>query len=60
MKEHNMSVGANVLMTLKHKMKNLRDELDDYKDKYDEKCHELEHEKAERAVVCFSCIDIFT
>ena len=38
--------GSNVLMSLKNKMQNLRDELEKYKDMYDEKCQELDEEKS--------------
>ena len=59
----NMSAGgSNVLMSLKNKMQNLRDELEKYKDMYDEKCQELDEEKAKSQEVSslgFSFLPVF-
>jgi len=43
--------GANssgVLVVLKQKMQNLRDDLDKYRDMYEEKCEEAEGERSRR------------
>ena len=63
LEEINMSGGgSNVLMSLKNKMQNLRDELEKYKDMFDEKCQELEEEKAksqEVSSLTFSFLPVF-
>ena len=63
LEEINMSAGgSNVLMSLKNKMQNLRDELEKYKDMFDEKCQELEEEKAKSQEVSslkFSFLPVF-
>ena len=43
--------GASVLMQLKNKMQQLREDLEDYKDKLEAKEHELNQEKEKRAEV---------
>jgi len=39
---------SGVLVVLKQKMQNLRDELEKYKDLYEEKCEEVESERSRR------------
>ena len=46
-----MQGGASVLVQLKNKMQQLRDDLEDYKDKLEGKEHELQQEKDKRAEV---------
>jgi len=39
---------SGVLVTLKQKMQNLKDDLEKYKDLYEEKCEEVESERSQR------------
>ena len=42
------NTGSGVLVVLKQKMQNLRDDLEKYKDMYEEKCEEAENERSRR------------
>jgi len=45
------SAGSGVLVVLKQKMQNLKDDLEKYKDMYEEKCNEVERERSRRSQV---------
>ena len=42
------SSGSGVLVVLKQKMQNLRDDMEKYKDMYEEKCQEADSERSRR------------